>query len=166
MKKYILSLGLVSLLMACSNPNNERQNESQVSAVPELEEVLVAQSSALSDYMILKDALVKTDRDQAKNAAGKLAKSAASENWNTDIIKAAEVIATSEDVETQRTAFKKASDSLIVMLKANGANDGIYVQYCPMAFGTGANWLSMSEEIRNPYFGDKMLKCGRVEGKL
>jgi len=40
----------------------------------------------------------------------------------------------------------------------------VYKQYCPMAFdGKGAFWLSSSEEIRNPYYGDKMLKCGRVE---
>lgn len=27
----------------------------------------------------------------------------------------------------------------------------------------GANWFSEIAEIRNPYFSDKMLKCGRVE---
>ena len=33
-----------------------------------------------------------------------------------------------------------------------------------MAFeGKGDYWYSTSEEIRNPYFGDKMLKCGRVD---
>jgi hypothetical protein len=40
----------------------------------------------------------------------------------------------------------------------------IYKQFCPMAFeGKGDYWYSTSSEIRNPYFGDKMLKCGRVE---
>jgi hypothetical protein len=27
----------------------------------------------------------------------------------------------------------------------------------------GAYWLSESEEINNPYFGDKMLRCGEVK---
>ena len=27
----------------------------------------------------------------------------------------------------------------------------------------GADWLSSEEEIRNPYFGDKMLTCGLVK---
>jgi Cu(I)/Ag(I) efflux system membrane fusion protein len=36
-----------------------------------------------------------------------------------------------------------------------------------MAFNNeGAYWLSDSEQIRNPYFGDKMLTCGVVKEKL
>ncbi|NJN26228.1 MAG: DUF3347 domain-containing protein [Cyclobacteriaceae bacterium] len=36
-----------------------------------------------------------------------------------------------------------------------------------MAFNDeGAFWLSKEEEIYNPYFGDKMLKCGRMEEKI
>jgi hypothetical protein len=30
----------------------------------------------------------------------------------------------------------------------------------------GAFWLSASDQIRNPYFGDKMLKCGSVEEEI
>jgi len=33
-----------------------------------------------------------------------------------------------------------------------------------MAFGNeGADWLSKEEAIQNPYFGDKMMKCGVVK---
>ena len=40
----------------------------------------------------------------------------------------------------------------------------LYVQYCPMANDDkGATWVSMEEEIINPYFGDMMLHCGNVE---
>ena len=28
----------------------------------------------------------------------------------------------------------------------------------------GAYWLSEFKEIKNPYFGDAMLKCGEVKG--
>ncbi len=39
----------------------------------------------------------------------------------------------------------------------------VYYQYCPMAFNNkGAYWLSNQREILNPYFGNKMLKCGEV----
>ena len=35
-----------------------------------------------------------------------------------------------------------------------------------MAFNNeGAYWLSDAEQIRNPYFGDKMLTCGVGERK-
>jgi hypothetical protein len=30
----------------------------------------------------------------------------------------------------------------------------------------GAYWLSTSEKIRNPYFGDQMLTCGSVKDEL
>jgi len=50
---------------------------------------------------------------------------------------------------------------------AFGTGKTIYVQYCPMAFGNkGADWLAKEEEIRNPYFGDKMMKCGLVKREL
>ena len=43
----------------------------------------------------------------------------------------------------------------------------IYKQYCPMAFNNeGAYWLSESKDIMNPYFGDRMLKCGRVDAEI
>lgn len=36
-------------------------------------------------------------------------------------------------------------------------------RYCPMAFDNkGAYWLTEGHEIRNPYFGDTMLKCGEI----
>jgi membrane fusion protein, copper/silver efflux system len=41
--------------------------------------------------------------------------------------------------------------------------DKVYRQFCPMAFDDkGAFWLSESDEILNPYFGDMMLNCGEV----
>jgi hypothetical protein len=54
---------------------------------------------------------------------------------------------------------------LIEHLFASGISSGtIYKQHCPMAFNnTGASWFSDLPEIRNPYFGNKMLKCGEVE---
>ena len=43
----------------------------------------------------------------------------------------------------------------------------MYKQFCPMAFNDqGGYWLSNSKEVRNPYFGDKMLKCGMVKVTL
>jgi hypothetical protein len=36
-----------------------------------------------------------------------------------------------------------------------------------MAFNNkGAYWISSSKDILNPYFGDKMLKCGRVDSEV
>lgn len=67
------------------------------------------------------------------------------------------------DVEAQREQFGFLSQALINALTAFGVDGKYYVQHCPMAFDNdGANWLSNEEQILNPYFGDKMLKCGMV----
>jgi Cu(I)/Ag(I) efflux system membrane fusion protein len=69
------------------------------------------------------------------------------------------------DVEEQRKHFETLSDNLIEAVEYFGVvEDTIYRQYCPMAFrDQGAYWLSGEKEIRNPYFGDKMLTCGEVK---
>ena len=163
MKTTLLTLGLALAIASCSSAKKEEKSETKEEAKTEVAEV----SSGLSDYMSLKDALVQTDASAAKDAATKLAESATNENWNADIVEAAKTIASSDDVEVQRTAFKTVTDGLIASLKANDSEEGVYVQYCPMAFdNTGASWLSMSDQIRNPYFGDKMLKCGKVTDEL
>ena len=39
----------------------------------------------------------------------------------------------------------------------------LYVIRCSMAFDNrGADWLSDNKEIRNPYYGASMLKCGEL----
>ena len=76
-----------------------------------------------------------------------------------------EKIASSNDIEEQRKQFDFLSQGLIKATKVFGIGEAtLYVQHCPMANNNeGADWLSNIEEIRNPYFGDKMLKCGVVK---
>ncbi len=163
MKTTLLTFGLALAITACGSSKTEEKTENREVAVTKNQN----QSQGISDYMSLKDALVQTDANAAKEAASKLVESATNENWNADIVKAAKIIASSDDVEAQRVAFKTVTDGLIEILKTNATNDGVYVQYCPMALdNTGASWLSTSDQIRNPYFGDKMLKCGKVTEEL
>ena len=77
-------------------------------------------------------------------------------------------IANANTIEQQRLQFKKLSEQMIALVdKLQGLPTPIYVQHCPMAdHNSGANWLSLSSEIRNPYFGDKMLTCGTVARKI
>ena len=73
-----------------------------------------------------------------------------------------------ENCEKQRLAFGTLSSAIYGLLKnADIKNAGIYHQYCPMAFNDkGAFWLSDESEIKNPYFGKKMLECGEVTDSL
>lgn len=77
----------------------------------------------------------------------------------------AHLIEVSEELESQRIAFETLSNILIdwVTQLEMGAQI-LYVQHCPMAFeDKGADWISYEEGIKNPYFGDRMLKCGITE---
>ena len=42
----------------------------------------------------------------------------------------------------------------------------LYLAFCPMAFNNeGGYWLQDSKEIKNPYFGSKMLSCGEIKAE-
>ena len=71
-------------------------------------------------------------------------------------------------MEVQRKQFDFVSQALIKAISVFGLPKGtLYVQHCPMAFNnTGADWISDEKQIRNPYFGDKMMKCGIVKMQL
>ena len=69
------------------------------------------------------------------------------------------------EIDKQRVVFKALSEKSITLAGLVGVGTTIYQQHCPMYAG-GSSWLSFNEEIRNPYYGDKMLKCGVVEATL
>src|SRR5690606_8003572 len=77
----------------------------------------------------------------------------------------AKVISEVGDIEVQREHFASITDGMYKMVKTYDANDDeVYYTYCPMAFdNTGGYWLSNEKDIKNPYFGSKMLKCGSVK---
>lgn len=141
--------------------------------------------SLLNNYYTLKDALVATRAGQADNAANKVSAISDSliiyirsdSNNSTailpylDTIKICVKAMTSmmdEGCEKKRIHFEGISDAMYTILKkAELKNAGIYQQFCPMAFNNkGAYWLSNTEEIKNPYFGSKMLECGEVTETL
>ena len=148
-------------------------------------------ASVLTAYLDVKDALVATDGDKAKAQATTLA--TALKNVKATSLSAADkkalvmaktqatAISKTTDVDTQREAFELLSGSMITLTKAtkparqkarSGQSAGAvpaptYVQFCPMAAnGKGASWLSDKKEVRNPYYGDKMLKCGSVKEEI
>ena len=66
-----------------------------------------------------------------------------------------------------RSYFIDLSTTLVQLTKQYELNDIRYVQFCPMAnAGKGAYWISEDAEIRNPYYGDMMLKCGETIEEL
>jgi len=77
---------------------------------------------------------------------------------------AIEKVAKTSDIKKQRTAFVTVSSELIKAVQLVGIDQKIMLQFCPMANNNkGAYWLSLETEIRNPYYGDAMLRCGEVK---
>ena len=65
----------------------------------------------------------------------------------------------------QREHFVMMSEVIYELVKAFGAGQPIYHDHCPMYNESkgGAMWLSEMKEIKNPYFGIEMPKCGTVD---
>ncbi|MGB5188713.1 efflux RND transporter periplasmic adaptor subunit [Robiginitalea sp.] len=131
-------------------------------------------AAVIPTYLKMKDALVAGDAPVVKEEARQLVrelsaipttglgadeKSALSTSQSP--LKA---IADSDLLETQRNHFVRLNEVLIpIMERAGGGSQTLYVQTCPMADNNkGAAWMSAQKEIRNPYYGDAMLTCGRV----
>ena len=75
--------------------------------------------------------------------------------------------AVEDNIDGQREAFEAVTQEMTNLVEGNIATGKLYYQYCPMAFGnTGGHWLSNTKAIQNPYFGDKMLKCGRIDAEI
>ncbi len=55
------------------------------------------------------------------------------------------------------------SDAMIETATTFGASNNVAVKqyHCSMAFNDkGADWLSPTDDVENPYFGDTMFSCG------
>jgi hypothetical protein len=180
MKKYIaLSVVLVAFtFFSCGNEKKKTEPEIIEVETAEAPTEYTAENTDVSftdgkmadvfkQYIQLKTALVNTDAEKASAEATILRDIFVKIEASEATITAAQNLAESKDVEVQRTAFVRVTSAVEQLMEGALSSGTIYKQYCPMAFGnTGASWLSESKEIYNPYFGDKMLRCGRVQAEI
>ncbi len=137
----------------------------------------------INEYITLKDAFVSTDEKRAEGAAQKtletlnkvdmkLLSGEAHHFWmglQKPMTENLQGIIQMKGIEMKRKHFSTVSDNLYKAIEVfgNPNNEPLYYQYCPMAFDDqGAYWISGDKQIRNPYFGDLMLKCGEVREEL
>jgi len=76
---------------------------------------------------------------------------------------------TAKDIHVMRAGLEPLSIELLQAIKTFGVapGDPVYQLHCPMAFqGRGAEWLQANKQVRNPYHGAAMLKCGSVVGRI
>ncbi|MBG26358.1 MULTISPECIES: efflux RND transporter periplasmic adaptor subunit [Croceibacter] len=134
-------------------------------------------NEALPSYLKMKDALVESDAGQVSNfakATSKKLKEISTSDLGkmekqhlTKSIEMLDAIATNENLENQRAHFVILNENIVPIAMSIENSTNYYIQKCPMANNNkGAVWLSMEEEIRNPYYGDAMLTCGSVIDSL
>ena len=124
-------------------------------------------SQLLTQYYAIKDALVDGNATNASTSADQFIKVANSidykliseGNINT-LLKDATSISESKDIKKQREIFVNFSNNMIALAKSVKLTaEPVYQAYCPMK---KANWLSNEKTIKNPYYGNAMLSCGKV----
>jgi hypothetical protein len=131
----------------------------------------------LDAYIQLKDALVKSDGTNSSSASKTLLTAIQEVNMSelntethtqwmkvvNDLKEDAEHISETKEITHQRDHFMSLSKNLYLVIKVSKSETPIYYQFCPMANkGKGANWLSLENKIKNPYYGNQMLTCGKV----
>lgn len=162
MKTKMITLCLALVSLGAFAQNDSTKNKLDQSAVTFKDAKLGA---AYKHYIQLKNSLVASNSTDAKKDAGELQKALKEISGSTVALEFASKIAGSTDLKAQREVFSKLSNEITILVKGGKLSAGtLYLEYCPMANGnTGAYWLSNEKEIKNPYFGNMMLKCGSVK---
>lgn len=134
------------------------------------------------EYFKLNDALANDDLKTAKNTSIQLLKMLnavemslfkgdAHNLWMTyqnSIKKELEHVKHFKTLEELRKANLAISNTFIDLVQSFKLNNDVfYILHCPMANNNkGADWLSKSKEIKNPYYGQAMLSCGEVKKEI
>lgn len=167
MKTKLMICFLVLMSWAASAQHDHHDHEMRTDKKDEKVAVFKDKSlgSAYNSYGKLKDALIASNDEEAKMAAEELQNALASVNNGKKAFNEAVKVATASSLEHQRLAFDPLTTEMVALIKGGKLSAGeVYIEYCPMANNNqGGYWLSNEKVIKNPYFGDKMLKCGSVK---
>lgn len=172
---------------SASQPQGNDQVTAPASTTPNGQDVTAAGKDAgsfsiapiVADYLSLKNALV-SDNDKAASGAGKklLATLNGMDMKAVPAAKHKEYMEITDDakehaehigdnvgnIHHQREHLVALSEDLKDLVALFGSSQTLYQDHCPMFNdGKGAVWFSENEEIRNPYYGSKMINCGKVE---
>ena len=158
--------------------HGDRPSPARLKAVSE--SVRNAFAQVLAGYMAIQTALASDDLPGAAKAANE-AQTVLDElrkrpptgdgyqEWAQEAAELPNILtraAGAKTIEDLRGAFALLSEQTIALARRFAAAGGptVFVLHCPMAFSNrGANWLQRDREVRNPYFGSAMPRCGDVK---
>ncbi len=127
----------------------------------------------LTHYLDLKEALFTDNVQKSKEEVTNLSEIISDLNrkdlsgWNKfseQLTSRIHIMKSAENLKEIRSSFDELSAAIIGLIKVNRPNNHtLYVQHCPMADNKrGADWLSLSSKVQNPYMGGEMPDCGNV----
>tara|TARA_R110001632_G_scaffold226124_1_gene359551 strand:+ start:14704 stop:15243 length:540 start_codon:yes stop_codon:yes gene_type:complete len=174
-----LKIGIAAMLLLVVSFTNAQEKEKMDHSKMKMDKMQDAKAEAvLADYFMVKDALVGDNTKKAAQMGTKLVASLKAFDSSSytkeqqeeladiieDATEQAEHIAKNA-IDHQREHFKTLSKDITDMVAITGTKNTLYQQFCPM-YDRGSAWLSTSNEVRNPYYGSKMLKCGKVQKEI
>jgi uncharacterized protein YdbL (DUF1318 family) len=188
MRKYI-AIAALAFLTACgggseTTPGEETKKDEPLAQSKNSSDFNEKFTSFLNSYYHLKDALVLSNNEMAVTSANLLVSSADSldlqevkadssivemaKGYVQTVSSEAKALAGEKDIEAQRKSFQMISDATYDLVRTiRFDKEVVYHQFCPMAFNdAGAYWLSSTADVKNPYFGKKMLTCGEVKDSI
>ena len=122
----------------------------------------------LNAYFNLKDAFIKADHNEIlkqsmlfKKVLDNEIKEAPSSQELMSLRNFTDKIIGEKDIKKQRILFAELTQPLYKLAKKAKLKSAVYYQNCPM-FEGGANWLSKDPAVKNPFYGNQMLSCGRI----
>ena len=135
-------------------------------------------NAVLPSYFALKDAFVASDEQEVQKASETFREdiealkvdgsSTEVQSLLATVFEQAAKISNSSALAEQREYFISLNVHLTPLVQNSTAiKPYLFVQRCPMANNSqGAIWLSNSDEIKNPYYGEAMLTCGSTMDTL
>ena len=118
----------------------------------------------LEPYLAMQSALVADNLEDAKAQAKSMMMIVEHSGGLSDLLHNMLVV---ESLDALRKPhFEFLSNALIAAVKKKPREfpQGLVIMHCPMVYkDRGADWLQASEPLQNPYFGTRMLQCGRVK---
>lgn len=177
--KKVLLCGIAAVLFAAcgeGNKNNQSGTEIQpeiktVSSTPVVHKPMATTAEfkdslvgmAYEDYNQMKSALVNSDAEKVQKTATDFMKTLDRMESVVEMKDAVKGMSETDNLEKQREVFQVVTANMTELVAGNLTSGKLYYQFCPMAFGgKGGFWLSNSEKIMNPYYGESMLRCGEV----
>jgi hypothetical protein len=185
---FIVAVAAIAL-SACNNTDNQSKESTvktgDTTLTPPAPSKTNNESSIkemVTAYLQLKNALANDNSKEAATAGGDLQAaiekadaasfSAAQKKVFNEVSEdakehAAHIAANGSNIVHQREHFETLSQDLYDLVKAFGSSQTLYQTHCPMYNNNkGANWLSETKEIKNPYLGAKMSTCGEVKEEI